>query len=275
MIASISHVRKILDERELKAKKKFGQNFLIDGNVVDKIARNATDSNETTIEIGPGIGSLTECLLRYAKKVYAYEIDEDMYEILNEEFKDEDKLKVILEDFLKVDLDKVDYKDEKINVCSNLPYYVTTPILFKLFESDLNISKITVMVQKEVADRFKAQRGSEDYNALSIIVQYLYDVKQEMFVSKNVFYPSPKVDSAVISFTPKRERNYEFERGFFDFVKKCFMKRRKTLSNNLKDFLDEEAIKKIYTNRQLKATIRAQELSLEDFLNIYGELNER
>ena len=187
---------------ELRAKKKYGQNFLIDSNIVDKIAKNACDKNCLTLEIGPGLGALSEMLLKYSKCVDAYEIDRDMYDILNRTIKDEN-FKVYLEDFLDTDLSK--YENEEIRVCANLPYYVTTPILFKLFNSALNISKITVMVQKEVADRFRAGVGSEDYNALSIIVQYLFDVKQEMNVSKNVFYPSPKVDSAVISFVPKKE----------------------------------------------------------------------
>ena len=147
-------------------------------------------------------------------------------------------------DFLDADLSK--YEKEEICVCSNLPYYVTTPILFKLFNSDLSISKITVMVQKEVADRFKARVNSEDYNALTLIVQYLYDVKYEMSISKNVFYPSPKVDSAVISFTPKIERNFEYEKGLFEFIEKCFVQRRKTLHNNLKDVLSNENIERVW-----------------------------
>ena len=206
MISNINYVKEILGE--LRAKKKYGQNFLIDSNIVDKIAKNACDKNCLTLEIGPGLGALSEMLLKYSKCVDAYEIDRDMYDILNRTIKDEN-FKVYLEDFLDTDLSK--YENEEIRVCANLPYYVTTPILFKLFNSALNISKITVMVQKEVADRFRAGVGSEDYNALSIIVQYLFDVKQEMNVSKNVFYPSPKVDSAVISFVPKKERDFVYE----------------------------------------------------------------
>ena len=265
MISNINYVKEVLGE--LRAKKKYGQNFLIDSNVVDKIAKNACDKNLLTLEIGPGLGALSEMLLKYSKCVDAYEIDEDMYDILNRTIKD-DNFHVYLEDFLDTDLDK--YKDEEIRVCANLPYYVTTPILFKLFNSNLNISKITVMVQKEVADRFKASVGSEDYNALSIIVQYLFDVKLEMNVSKNVFYPSPKVDSAVISFVPKKERDFEYEKGFFDFVEKCFTKRRKTLNNNLKDFLSEDKIKKIYDSVGLKASVRSQEIDLDTFIKIYG-----
>ena len=267
MIASVSYVKSILEHNDLRAKKKFGQNFLIDGNIVDKIARIACVEGCTVIEVGPGIGSLTEMLLKYAQKVYAYEIDEDMYNILNSTFKD--NFQVELTDFLDVDLSSVPYKDERLCFASNLPYYVTTPILFKLFEADLNFEKITVMVQREVADRFKAKTGSEDYNALSIMVQYLYDVKLEMTISKSVFYPAPNVDSAVVSFTPKISRDREFEKGFFDFVKLCFAKRRKTLQNNLKELMSSEAATELIAQAGFKATVRAQELSLAEFLKLY------
>ena len=269
MIANINYVKEAMGE--LKAKKKYGQNFLIDANIVDKIAANACDIKCRTIEIGPGLGALTECLLKYSKAVDAYEIDKDMYDILTENLKDE-RLNVYLEDFLDSDLTK--YEGEEIRVCANLPYYVTTPILFKLFNSSLDISKITVMVQKEVADRFRAQRGSEDYNALTLIVQYLYDVTFEMNVSKNVFYPSPKVDSAVISFVPKRARNFAYEKELFDYFGKCFAKRRKTLHNNLKDILDEETIERIYERLDLKENVRAQELDLDTFIRMYEVIHE-
>lgn len=269
MIANINYVKEVLGD--LKAKKKFGQNFLIDSNIVDKIAKNACDPSCLTIEIGPGLGALSEMLLKYSKAVDAYEIDKDMYEILNKTIKD-DRFHVYLEDFMDTDLSK--YKDKEIRVCSNLPYYVTTPILFKLFNSDLDISKITVMVQKEVADRFNAKVNSEDYNSLSIIVQYLFDTKLEMNVSKNVFYPSPKVDSAVVSFTPKIKRNYEYEKGLFEFIDKCFAKRRKTLNNNLKDFLDKETIEKIYKELNLSENVRAQEIELDTFIKMYEVVHE-
>lgn len=263
-IASLSHVKKILGDN--KAKKKFGQNFLIDANIVDKIARVASSEDLLTIEIGPGLGALTEYLLKYSKCVEAYEIDLDLIDILNNQFNGLN-FKVTNKDFLDVNLEE--YYGQKINVASNLPYYVTTPILFKLFKSNLDINKITVMVQKEVADRFNAKVNSEDYNALSIIVQYLFDVKLEMNVSKNCFYPSPQVDSAVVSFTPKRVRDFEYEEGLFEFIEKCFMKRRKTLNNNLKEFLNDETIKKIYEQLKLNSNVRAQELLLNDFIKMY------
>lgn len=266
MIASIAYVKKTLGE--LKAKKKYGQNFIIDANTVDKIARIACDPELTTIEIGPGLGALSEMLLKYSRDVDAYEIDRDMYELLKQNITDE-RFRVFLGDFLDADLSI--YK-EKVNVCGNLPYYVTTPILFRLFESELDMKKITVMVQKEVGDRLCAEVGSEDYSALSIEVQYLYDVKKEMNVSRNVFYPMPQVDSAVISFTPKRERDRQFEERFFELVKNCFRMRRKTLYNNLKDLYDKETIDKVYSELGWNEKIRAQELSLDDFIKLYNVL---
>lgn len=267
--ASLTYVKQVLGDQ--KAKKKFGQNFLIDANIVEKIAKIAANKDLLTIEIGPGLGALSEFLCKYSKNVEAYEIDEDMVNILRNEFKDTNFV-VNHTDFLDVDLAK--YENQKINIASNLPYYVTTPILFKLFKSNLDINKITVMVQKEVADRFNAEVNSEDYNALSLIVQYLFDVKLEMNVSKNCFYPAPQVDSAVVSFTPKKERDYKYEEGLFDFIEKCFAKRRKTLNNNLKDFLDATQIKKIYDKLNFKESVRAQELLLDDFIKMYEVIHD-
>ena len=204
--ASLNYVKIKLNDR--KAKKRFGQNFLVDSNIAKKICSISSDKLTKTIEIGPGLGALTEYLVNNSKSLDAYEIDKDLYEILKEEFKD---ASIYNEDFLDTDLSK--YK-EPINVVSNLPYYVTTPILFKLFNSKLDIKKITVMVQKEVADRFTAKPKTKDYNALSIIVNYLFVVKNEFNVGASNFYPSPNVSSSVISFVPKKieitntRRNY-------------------------------------------------------------------
>ena len=262
-IANVNYVKKTLGE--LRAKKRFGQNFLIDANIVDKIAAGACSRDLKTIEIGPGLGALTEMLLKYSRDVDAYEIDRDMYALLNEGIQDE-RLHVYLQDFLDADLSR--YKEE-VNICGNLPYYVTTPILFKIFESELDFRKITVMVQKEVSDRLHASLGSEDYSALSIEVQYLFDVNLEMNVSREVFYPKPQVDSAVISFTPIRERDREFEKSFFTLVKSCFRMRRKTLYNNLKDLYDADLLQKMYTELNMDPGVRAQQLSLEEFLKIH------
>lgn len=264
MISNINYVKNTLGN--LKAKKRFGQNFLIDTNIVDNIAKRSCDINKRTIEIGPGLGALSEQLLKYSKCVDAYEIDKDMYNILKKTINDK-RFNIYLEDFLKTDLSK--YQNEDLCICSNLPYYVTTPILFKIFNSSLNITKITVMVQKEVGERFKAKLGEEDYNALSIIVQYLYDVKNIMNVSRNVFYPSPKVDSAVISFVPKCKRNFIYEKGLFSFIENCFRNRRKTLHNNLKLFINENLIEKLYKELKLEENIRPQEIDIDTFIKMY------
>ena len=273
-IATVSRTNEILDKYNLKAKKKFGQNFLIDANTVEKIAKNACDKDHITIEIGPGIGSLTQKLAKYSKEVISYEIDSSLIPVLKETLGDLDNVTVIEEDFLNTDLGKASYHDEEIVVAANLPYYITTPILFKLFESDLKIKCISVMVQKEVADRFKASVNSKDYNALSVIVQHSYDVNILMNISKNVFNPKPNVDSAVIVFKPKTKKYVKDEKEFYEMVKMAFTQRRKTLFNNLKEHFDNEMIKKMYETLGLKDSIRAQEIDLDTFIRIYEVLYE-
>lgn len=273
-IATVSRTNEILDKYNLKAKKKFGQNFLIDANTVEKIAKNACDKDHITIEIGPGIGSLTQKLAKYSKEVISYEIDSSLIPVLKETLGDLDNVTVIEEDFLNTDLGKASYHDEEIVVAANLPYYITTPILFKLFESDLKIKCISVMVQKEVADRFKASVNSKDYNALSVIVQHSYDVSILMNISKNVFNPKPNVDSAVIVFKPKTKKYVKDEKEFYEMVKMAFTQKRKTLFNNLKEHFDNEKIKKMYETLGLKDSIRAQEIDLDTFIRIYEVLYE-
>lgn len=265
--ASVSYVKEKLNDR--KAKKRFGQNFLIDANIAKKISLIATNQNIRTIEIGPGLGALTEFILENSKSLDAYEIDRDLFEILKNEFPN---ASIYNEDFLDADLS---IYNEPINVVSNLPYYVTTPILFKLFNSKLDIQKITVMVQKEVADRFTAKPKTKDYNALSIIVSYLFDVKYEFTVNASSFYPSPKVSSSVISFTPKIKRDFEYEEKLFELIENSFRMRRKTLYNNLKDIYDDEKIEKIYKELNINEKTRAEELTLNDYQNIYKVIYEK
>ena len=264
--ASITYVKTKLNDR--KAKKRFGQNFLIDANISKKICMIASDKLTKTIEIGPGLGALTEYLVNNSKGLDAYEIDSDLYEIIKDEFQDASIYNV---DFLDTDLS---IYNEPVNIVSNLPYYVTTPILFKLFNSKLDIQKITVMVQKEVADRFTAKPKTKDYNALSIIVSYLFDVKNEFTVGPSSFYPAPQVSSSVITFKPKLQRNYEYESKLFEIIENSFRMRRKTLYNNLKEKYDEEKIKKIYSLLKIKENVRAEELSLKDYENIYKVIYE-
>lgn len=266
--ASITYVKTALSGR--KPKKRFGQNFLIDANIANKIVSIASNKNINTIEIGPGLGSLTEFLVNNSKHLEVYEIDRDLCNELEKEFPD---IKVNNCDFLEVDLSI--YGNTLINVVSNLPYYITTPILFKIINSSLNINKITVMVQKEVADRLTASVGSKDYNALSIIINYLFEVEYEFTVKKSCFYPSPLVDSAVVSFVPKIKRDKLYEEKLFNIIENSFRMRRKTLYNNLKTIFSNELLKEIFDKLNFDSTIRAEELTLNDYINIYKVIYEK
>ena len=257
------------------AKKGFGQNFLIEPGIVDKIARNAVVSDHTlAIEIGPGIGALTQYLCEYAKKVIAFEIDERLPEVLKDTLQAYDHVEIIQKDFLQIDIQELveRYKKEgyDVVVAANLPYYITTPILFKLFSSKAAVDSITVMMQKEVADRFSAQKNTKDYNALTVITQYLCDVRTVAKVPKNVFLPKPKVDSTVLQFHIKEVNSKVDEQAFFEMVKACFRQRRKTLLNNYGEYLkDKEKARIILEKGNIDAGLRAESLSLDEFLHVY------
>ncbi len=274
IIATPKVTKAILEKYDLKAVKRFGQNFLIDANIVGKIAMNACDKETDVIEIGPGIGALTQFLSRYAKTVYAHEIDKKLIEVLGDIFKDEQNIEIIPGDFLKTDLNKMPYHDREVIICSNLPYYITTPVLFKLFESDLKIKKIVVMVQKEVADRFLAKPKSADYSALSVISSFRYDIRLVMNVPKTVFDPRPNVDSAVISFVPRENDFAGDEQVLFDLIKASFRQRRKTIKNNLETYLRDIDVKEVLNRASIDANLRAQELILADFIRLYEVLYE-
>ena len=262
----------IIQKHNFVFRKQFGQNFLIDPRVLERIVESSgVGPEDCVLEIGPGIGTMTRKLAEYAKKVIAVEIDDNLIPILQETLADLPNVELIHNDIMKVDIRKLceeQNEGKPIHVVANLPYYITTPIIMGLFESGVPLRNVTVMVQKEVADRLSAKVGSEDYSALSIEVQYLYDVKLEMNISRFVFYPMPNVDSAVISFTPKRERDREFEEKFFELVKNCFRMRRKTLYNNLKDLYDAQKLEEVYVRTGLRRNIRAQQLTLDDFLKL-------
>ncbi|MDY6063324.1 MAG: 16S rRNA (adenine(1518)-N(6)/adenine(1519)-N(6))-dimethyltransferase RsmA [Erysipelotrichaceae bacterium] len=264
-IATLTRTREILNKYGLSPKKGYGQNFIIDPGVVKKIAQASCHADLTTIEIGPGIGALTEWLLNYSYKVIAYEIDDKLIDVLNENFGEYDNFTLINGDFLKADLSNIN--DECV-VCANLPYYITTPILFKLFESGIKFKSINVMMQKEVGDRLLARCNMASYSALSVVVGHRYDVKTLMKVPKEVFNPKPKVDSIVLTLTPKKlEVDFDVL-GFGEFVRNCFNYRRKTLINNLKNFLAVEVIDEL--NMQFNfGQKRPQELSVEEFVEVY------
>lgn len=226
VIATPSVTKEILERHSLFAKKSYGQNFLVDSGVVEKIARHAVISDHCVVfEIGPGIGALTQWLCAYAKQVVSFEIDERMRSVLADTLQDADNFTLVMEDFLQVDLaawvDRYRSQGYDVVIAANLPYYITTPILFKIFESEADIAAITVMMQREVADRFHAECGSKDYNALSVVTQYRCSVKQVVKVPRNVFMPRPNVDSTVLQFR-FRERPQLDEAAFSAMVRACF-----------------------------------------------------
>ena len=236
--------------------------------MVEKIARiSGIDEHSNVIEVGPGIGALTEQLALKAKTVTAFEIDPRCIDVLSETMADYPNVKVVLQDFLSVK--ETDLPEGNLILCANLPYYVTTPILFHIIEELPRITSFTIMVQKEVADRFVAKPSTKDYNALSIIVQTLFEVKTVMNVSKAVFLPRPSVDSAVVRFIRKPILPIEYPDRFFKLVKLSFTQRRKTLANNLKEISDTQTIQAKLTQAGLDLNVRAEALSLIDFYRLY------
>ena len=264
-----------IDDNSFKIKKFYGQNFISDENVIDKIVdKSDIDKDTLVIEIGPGIGSLTYKLSKKAGFVMCYEIDETLKPILFDNMKDVNNFKVKFIDFLKCDvnndLKEFDYK--KIYVVANLPYYITTPIILKIIEDRISVDKIVVMVQKEVGDRFKAESNTKDYGSLSVYLNYYYNVKKLMDVSRNIFVPKPNVDSIVVEFTKKNDR-YELndEKLFFKLIRDSFKQKRKTLRNNLKCY-DLDNINEVLKKYNLDLSVRAEQLPINIFVDIANNL---
>jgi 16S rRNA (adenine1518-N6/adenine1519-N6)-dimethyltransferase len=268
-------MQKLLEDNAFGFKKKFGQNFIIDVNVINSIVDKSEIDKETlVIEIGPGAGSLTYGLATKAKYVLCYEIDTTLKDILNSNLSDFSNVDVIYEDFLKVDvnneLKKYDYN--KLYVVANLPYYITTPIILKLIEDKIPVDKIVVMVQKEVGDRFKAKPGTKDYGSLSIFLKYYFEVNKILDVSRNVFMPKPNVDSIVVEFKKVNSKiDVKNEELFFKIVKESFTQKRKTLRNNLKGY-DLEKINEVLAKHGYDLSVRAEQLTIEVFADIANSL---
>ena len=265
----------LLDRNHFDFKKKFGQNFIIDENVTNRIVENSeVDENTLVIEIGPGAGSLTNKLAKSAKNVLCYEIDTTLKDVLNETLKDYSNVEIHYNDFLKSNVldDIKKYDSDKIYVVANLPYYITTPIIMKIIEDNLPIDKIVVMVQKEVGDRFKAKPGSKDYSSLSIFLNYYYDVSKLMDISRNVFMPKPNVDSIVVEFKRnKKDYNINNEELFFQIIRDSFKQKRKTIRNNLKNY-DLEAVENVLKKYNFNLNTRAEQVPDYVFAEISNEI---
>ena len=273
----------ILQKYHFTFQKKFGQNFLIDTHVLDKIIRSAEITKEDMVlEIGPGIGTMTQYLAEAAGKVVAVEIDRNLIPILSETLKDYDNVRIINEDVLKVDIRKLAEEENggrPIKVVANLPYYITTPIIMGFFENQVPVESITVMVQKEVAQRMQTGPGSKDYGALSLAVQYYADPYIVANVPPNCFMPRPKVGSAVIRLTrhavPPVE--VEDEKLMFSVIRAAFNQRRKTLYNGLKNSgeFEEEIIREAIEQLGKGANVRGEALTLEEFARLSNHIKNR
>ncbi|MDA1478228.1 16S rRNA (adenine(1518)-N(6)/adenine(1519)-N(6))-dimethyltransferase RsmA [Bacillus changyiensis] len=285
-IATPIRTREVLEKYGFSFKKSLGQNFLIDTNILDRIVDHAEVTKKTgVIEVGPGIGALTEQLAKRAKKVVAFEIDQRLLPILKDTLSPYDNVTVLHQDVLKADIQTVmvdQFQDcDEVMVVANLPYYVTTPIIMKLLEENLPLKGIVVMLQKEVADRMAAKPSSKEYGSLSIAVQFYTDPKTVMTVPKTVFIPQPNVDSAVIRLllrdTPAvTVRNEVF---FFQIVKASFAQRRKTLLNNLVNNLPngkekKSLIEKALQESEIDGKRRGESLSIEEFAVLSDHLSK-
>jgi len=264
-----------MEKYNFNLKKMYGQNFIVDENIINSIISKANiDEDTLVIEIGPGAGSLTYALSKYAKNVLCYEIDTTLKDLLADNLKNLNNVEIIYKDFLKAnieeDIKKYNYK--KLYVVANLPYYITTPIIIKFIEDEIPVDKLVVMVQKEVGDRFKATPNTKEYNSLSIYLNYYFDVKKIIDISKNVFIPKPNVDSIVVEFT-KKELLYELKNKkiFFKLVKDSFVQKRKTLKNNLKKY-NLEKIEEILNKYNYNLSVRAEQLPIEIFVAIANNL---
>ncbi len=285
-IADKTVTRAILERHGFTFKKSFGQNFLTDTNILQKIVDTAEiDKTVNVIEIGPGIGALTEFLAENAAEVMAFEIDDRLVPILADTLRDFDNIKVVNEDILKSDLQtcikEFANPDLPIKVVANLPYYITTPILMHLIESKIPFAEFVVMMQKEVADRISAQPNTKAYGSLSIAVQYYMTAKVAFIVPRTVFVPAPNVDSAILKMTRREQPlvQVQDEDFFFRVGKAAFVHRRKTLWNNLTSHFGKSEEVKVKLEQALEAadikpSIRGEALTITDFARLADALRE-
>ena len=280
-LGSPSATKEIINKYSFAFQKKFGQNFLIDSNILESIVSAADiTKDDFVLEIGPGIGTMTQYLCEAARQVVAVEIDKMLIPILKDTLSEYDNVEVINQDVLKLDIKALAQEKNNgkpIKVVANLPYYITTPIIMGLFESKVPIESITIMVQKEVADRMQTGPGSKDYGALSLAVQYYADAKVQLNVSASCFMPRPNVDSAVIKLTAHEKPVVDVDEALmFKVIRASFNQRRKTLVNGLKnsselDYTKEEIVQAIKAIGK-EENIRGEKFTLEEFAALSNSL---
>lgn len=278
---TLKETKSILNKYGLKANKRFGQNFLVDDNILNNIVEVSNiKQNELVIEIGPGLGNLTNYILSNATYSLLIEVDNNMIKVINDRFKDYDNYTLISQDILKVNIDeeilkieeKSNIKFTNVKVVANLPYYITTPIIFKLLQDSKRISEIIVMVQKEVAQRMVAQSNTKDYGILTLMVQYLSDASIAFLVPKESFIPAPNVTSAIIVLKKNKKYKVKNEEDFIKLVHCAFAQRRKTMINSLfsTNFknLSKEELNILFEKLDIDKNVRAEQLDINDFIRI-------
>lgn len=284
-LSSAATIQEIKDRHNFQLSKSLGQNFITDRNVLEQIMDGSgAGPEDLVLEIGPGIGVLTAEAAERAKEVVAIEIDKKLMPVLEETLAEYDNVKIINQDILKTDLKEIieEYRREgrftgKVRIIGNLPYYITTPIIMKILEEGVPADSITIMMQKEVADRIRSGPGSKAYGAISVAVQYYCNVEKVASVPKEVFVPRPKVDSTVLNLIPLEEKrvNLADEHAFFACVKASFAQRRKTLLNSLSAAggMEKEQVREILERAGIDSSRRAETLSIEEFGRLANEVS--
>lgn len=285
-IATPTRTHEILKKYNLTAKKSLGQNFIIDTNILSKIvSTGAVDRHTTVLEVGPGIGALTEQIVKKAKEVFAFEIDNRLLPVLEDTLADYSNVTVFHENILEADLEKIqaEYLEDtsRLVVIANLPYYITTPIVMHLLESKLPIDQMVLMMQKEVASRLAAKPSTKEYGSLSIAVQYYMDVEVAFTVPRSVFMPQPNVDSAIVNLTKLNQPKVlvDNEKLFFGLVRISFGQRRKTIWNNLRRVLedkeDQKLFKQAFEDCGIDPSRRGESLSIQEFATLANAIDRR
>lgn len=276
---SPTYLKEVLNRHGFKLKKALGQNFLIDGNIVRKIITTAGITKEDCcIEIGPGMGTLTEELCLQAKRVLAIEKDKTLMPVLQDTLQGFNNCEVVFGDVLELDLKKLILEKlpgENVKVVANLPYYITTAILEKLLESDLPLDSISVMVQKEVADRIVAKPNSKDYGALTLLIGIKAKAEYAMKVPRSVFIPQPNVDSAVVRLSIRKEKLTPYEKELSYIIKAAFSKRRKTILNAISSYderLSKDIVREALNACSIEESRRGESLSLEEYIELAKSL---
>ncbi|MDO4594382.1 MAG: 16S rRNA (adenine(1518)-N(6)/adenine(1519)-N(6))-dimethyltransferase RsmA [Tissierellia bacterium] len=267
-------VKELMDFYDVNFSKSLGQNFLVDGNFVRRIVESANVEEKNVIEVGPGIGTLSYEIAQKAKKLVVIEIDRSLVPILNENLSEFSNTKIIREDILKVDINKIveeDFNGEDFILISNLPYYITTPIIEKFAKIE-KCKNMTIMLQKEVAMRILAKESTKDYSALTLFVKFFADVKKEFNVAKTVFMPKPKIDSTVLNLKLRIYDKSVDQKILFDLIHAGFNKRRKTILNSLQNVCKKEELIEIFEKLNISPKLRAENLTLDRYIDISKEV---